>query len=71
MKPEAKANEKPAINNENESDNDNYSEGNHNILKDTETKDNLDRKTTDSADLPRVKKEIMRSSLLMKTIPHL
>ena len=56
MKPETKANEKPTINNEYESDDDSYSEGNHSILKDTETKDNLDRKTTDSADLPKVKR---------------
>ena len=33
-KPEAKPNEKPTINNENESDGDDYSEGNQNILKD-------------------------------------
>ena len=33
-----------------------YSEGNHSILKDTETKDNLDRKTTDSADLPKLER---------------
>ena len=38
MKSEAKANEKPTINNENESENDYYSKGNHNILKHTETK---------------------------------
>ena len=56
IKWEVKANEKPTINNENESDDDNYSKGNHNILKDTETKDNLDRKTADSADLPKLKR---------------
>ena len=33
MKPEAKENEKPTISNEYESDNDNYSEGSHSILK--------------------------------------
>ena len=38
MKSEAKAIEKPTINNENESENDYYSKGNHNILKHTETK---------------------------------
>ena len=38
MKSEAKANEKPTINNENESENDYYSKGKHNILKHTETK---------------------------------
>ena len=67
MKPEVKANEKPTINNENESEDYNYSTGNHNILKVTETNDNLDRKTTDSADLP-ILKEVMRSCLLMKRI---
>ena len=56
MKPEVKANEKPTINNENESEDDNYSTGNHKILKVTETNDNLDRKTTDSADLPKLKR---------------
>ena len=56
MTPEAKANEKPTINNEHESDNHNYSEVNHSILKNPETKDNLDRKTTDSADLPKPKR---------------
>ena len=55
-KPEVKADEKPTINSENESDDDDYSEGNHNILKNTETKYNLDRKTTDSADLSKLKR---------------
>ena len=54
MKPEAKANEKHTIINENESGDDNYSAGNHNILKETETKYNLDRKTTDSVDLAKL-----------------
>ena len=56
MKPETKPNEKPTINNEYESDDDSFFEGNHNILKDTENKDNLDRKITNSADLPKLKK---------------
>ena len=34
---------------------------------DAETKDNLNKKTKDSADLPKLKR---RSSLLMKTILH-
>ena len=54
MKPETKPNEKPTINNEYESDDDSFFEGNHNILKDTENKDNLDRKITNSADLPKL-----------------
>ena len=39
MKQETKTNGKPTINNKYESDDDSYSEGNHSILKDTETKD--------------------------------
>ena len=56
MKPEAKANESATINNEYESDDDSYSERNHNTLKDTETKDNLDWKATNSANLPKLKR---------------
>ena len=39
MKQETKTNGKPTINNKYESDDDSYSEENHSILKDTETKD--------------------------------
>ena len=60
MKPAAEPNQKPSINkimdSENESNNDNNSRENHNIFKNTETKDSLDIKTTDSADLPKLKR---------------
>ena len=56
MKPKAKSNEKPTINNEHESHNESHSEVNHSILKDTETNDNLNRITTDSVDLPKPKR---------------
>lgn len=57
MKPEVKANEKPSISNEHESDDDSYSQENIEFWK-TLTEDNLDRKTTHSADLPRLNNEI-------------
>ena len=69
IKPVTKENEKPAVNNEYESDDDSYSEGNHGILKETETKNNLDRKQQILQNYQN-SKEIVRSCSLMKTKLH-
>ena len=69
IKPVTKENEKPAVNNEYESDDDSYSEGNHGILKETETKNNLDRKQQILQNYQN-SKEIVRSRSLMKTKLH-
>ena len=57
MKPAAEPNQKPSINktthSENKSNNDDNFEENRNISSNTETKESLDRETTDSADLPK------------------
>ena len=56
MKPAAEPDQKPSISeNITHSQNDNFEE-NHNNSRNTETKDGLDRKTTDSTDLPKLKK---------------
>ena len=71
IKPAAEPNQKPSINktthSENESDDDDDFEENHNIPRNTETKESLDRKATNSIDLPKLKK-IMISSSLIKTV---
>ena len=59
MKPVAEPKQKPSINKTKHSENESYNNGNfkeiRNISRNTETKDNLDRETTDSADLPKLK----------------